>query len=58
MIMPERVYASKFLHCASYIPGAFSDGFNIKVLPHVTAIGNIRRKPHSNQKIRQWKIQT
>lgn len=23
------------------IPGAFSEGFNINVLPHVTAIGNI-----------------
>lgn len=25
------------------IPGAFSEGFNINVLPHVTAIGNICR---------------
>lgn len=25
----------------SELPGSFSDGFNIKVFPHVTATGNI-----------------
>lgn len=32
------------------IPGAFSDGFNIKVFPHVTAIGNICRELQSESK--------
>lgn len=31
------------------IPGALSEGFNINVLPHVIAIGNICREFRSSQ---------